>query len=465
MSEKRTLRSLKGLSVGLFGFAFVRMWDIAIANLYAQCFPASDWLVGDLVHMAKLPAFILIVLLAAKIMPLHKRRLLPELAAASMVASSLAIFLIPPTAPAYLGVMTIFVMVGAAGSALAILQWAELQGCLNPFRLAIYISGAFCLGTLLGWIALGTSGAQLLCLLVLAPIISCATLRSSFIGIPQEDLPEPGKKKVRLPWKIILLFGIYEFAFGFSQEVSQHSTESFTLGMLSVSLALFVAVYFFSHKFDFAQSFRAPFILLACGFLSTFLAVLPGNFLSDLLVSAGYSLIFLLLTMLLCDISHQYRVSAAFLCGIEQLIMYTKVFGHATANALGGAHATSTTIQGVSIALVLLVMLVSLVFVSQKEYSRWLASFSRNKNEVLQVGVSREEAVTHLENHYALSPREKEVFRLMAQEKSAADIENELCIANGTLKSHTRRIYQKMDVHAKSDLLALIKETQENLKS
>ena len=55
-----------------------------------------------------------------------------------------------------------------------------------------------------------------------------------------------------------------------------------------------------------------------------------------------------------------------------------------------------------------------------------------------------------------LSPREREVFELLAQGKRPSAIERELVIANGTLKSHTRRIYQKLGIHSKKELLAMV---------
>ena len=57
---------------------------------------------------------------------------------------------------------------------------------------------------------------------------------------------------------------------------------------------------------------------------------------------------------------------------------------------------------------------------------------------------------------HGLSPREKEVFQLIALGKTAPVISDELCIAEGTLKSHTQRIYQKLGVHSRDELRALV---------
>lgn len=61
-----------------------------------------------------------------------------------------------------------------------------------------------------------------------------------------------------------------------------------------------------------------------------------------------------------------------------------------------------------------------------------------------------------LSQAYGLSPRECEVFNLLARGKTATQIERELVIANGTVKSHTRRIYQKFGIHTKRELVEMI---------
>ena len=57
---------------------------------------------------------------------------------------------------------------------------------------------------------------------------------------------------------------------------------------------------------------------------------------------------------------------------------------------------------------------------------------------------------------YGLSPRETEVFLLLARGRDTAYIQKSLFISAGTVSSHRRRIYQKMGVHTKQELLDLV---------
>ncbi len=55
-----------------------------------------------------------------------------------------------------------------------------------------------------------------------------------------------------------------------------------------------------------------------------------------------------------------------------------------------------------------------------------------------------------------LSPRESEVLLLLAQGRSRTFIQSELFLSDGTVKTHIRHIYQKLDVHSKQELISLI---------
>lgn len=57
---------------------------------------------------------------------------------------------------------------------------------------------------------------------------------------------------------------------------------------------------------------------------------------------------------------------------------------------------------------------------------------------------------------YGLSRRERDILLLLAQRKTAGEIERELYVSNATVKTHTRNIYKKMGVHKKEELLATL---------
>lgn len=59
---------------------------------------------------------------------------------------------------------------------------------------------------------------------------------------------------------------------------------------------------------------------------------------------------------------------------------------------------------------------------------------------------------------YGLSPRETEVFRLLMQGRSRSFIQNELFLAEGTVKTHTSRVYRKLGVDNKQEMITLVQQ-------
>ena len=56
---------------------------------------------------------------------------------------------------------------------------------------------------------------------------------------------------------------------------------------------------------------------------------------------------------------------------------------------------------------------------------------------------------------YALSPRETEVFMLLAQGRTCSFVQEELVLAESTVKTHMSHIYAKLGVHSKQEIIDL----------
>jgi DNA-binding CsgD family transcriptional regulator len=57
---------------------------------------------------------------------------------------------------------------------------------------------------------------------------------------------------------------------------------------------------------------------------------------------------------------------------------------------------------------------------------------------------------------YQLTSRESEVFALLAQGFTIPAISKELYVSENTIKSHVKSIYQKLDIHARAELISLV---------
>ncbi len=73
---------------------------------------------------------------------------------------------------------------------------------------------------------------------------------------------------------------------------------------------------------------------------------------------------------------------------------------------------------------------------------------------VFQDRISKQAAL--LRQHYRLSAREAEVMELIARGNTVARIAEDLVVSENTIRTHSKRIYAKLDIHKKQELLDLI---------
>jgi DNA-binding NarL/FixJ family response regulator len=59
---------------------------------------------------------------------------------------------------------------------------------------------------------------------------------------------------------------------------------------------------------------------------------------------------------------------------------------------------------------------------------------------------------------YRLTAREAEVLELIARGNSVAHIAETLIVSENTIRTHSKRLYVKLNIHKRQDLLALLEE-------
>ena len=69
---------------------------------------------------------------------------------------------------------------------------------------------------------------------------------------------------------------------------------------------------------------------------------------------------------------------------------------------------------------------------------------------------SLEDRIDSVASRYGFSAREREVFELWVTGHDAQYIQDELVISRSTVKTHVRHIYEKCDVHSRSDLMRVL---------
>ena len=80
----------------------------------------------------------------------------------------------------------------------------------------------------------------------------------------------------------------------------------------------------------------------------------------------------------------------------------------------------------------------------------------RNKREE---ETTPNDPVAGIAEKYGLTPREKDVFILLAEGKSAKEIAEELFISDGTVRVHTHNLYQKLGISKRSQIYQMVLDT------
>lgn len=63
---------------------------------------------------------------------------------------------------------------------------------------------------------------------------------------------------------------------------------------------------------------------------------------------------------------------------------------------------------------------------------------------------------SRIRDHFRLSAREAEVMELLARGNSVARIAEMLVVSENTVRTHSKRIYVKLDIHKRQELVDLI---------
>ena len=289
-----------------------------------------------------------------------------------------------------------------------------------------------------------------------------------------------------------------------------------------ITLALIWLCVLFSESFDLRGIYK--FAVLIMAFFFQLLPIFVGTPLEHVLALAGYGTFNVLVWILLADITHTYRVDTFKVFGIGWgMITFGVFIGSLLGAFLCDVLAPFSPQALTSVALIsTIAVLLSYMFVLKESDMVELTTIGELEEQTSDSaqavaaghgvhrqassagsvpGAAAQEAVTDADGmllaldagiastapgthgerampdaefkprfvsrcnkvaqEYGLSEREAQIMILYAKGRSYARIQEELFISRGTLTTHLRHIYQKMDVHNKQELLDLIEERRD----
>lgn len=314
-------------------------------------------------------------------------------------------------------------------------------------------------------------------LLVMAlPLLSALSMKCCLKGNPPDDTaptsPTPHVPTALNPHKLIgkitfvsLIFGLCNALMPNMMEIG-NTNALYSLVMPTATLfalAVFVVLTLFSRHYDFAFAYKPALLLMVAGYL----IVIP--FQSSLLVSGfavtSYTCFNVMNWLLLSEACHRFGLSplVAFSWGRSALVAGGLVGLGFYALLSASPNSALSSFSFVAMTCVLLLLFGYLCVFTERDIdllamrpitmSQELSSSEqallikyRNTVEVCDIIARRND----------LGERARDVLICLAQGYKASDIEEELYMARGTVNTHTNRIYKRLGIHKRKELLDLI---------
>lgn len=343
--------------------------------------------------------------------------------------------------------------ISGVGYALFDLFWLEYLAGLPPTSVAFCYGGSWVGRALILLLIDGFQNFYRQSWLIALPLLSFFLLNRVGESFREHGLsPILSSGSISFPWKPLVLIALYAFAYGCGTWLVFYSDNlALNLGILIPAFAVCMAVLAPKKWFNFATMYRFILPTATAGFVVLLVVGVVGEGIATFFVRASYTSIFIYATIVLCNISRRYRISAAWLFGL---------FNVTQISFLGFGTALFSCVPSMAVVLVCVVCILVVTFIIISEPtldSDWNITLSATDRELGEYA-RKEAAVNALTRQAYLTEREREILLLLSQGQTVRAIGNRLSIAPGTVKAHIQHIYKKAGVHTKEELMALLEE-------
>lgn len=353
--------------------------------------------------------------------------------------------------------------VAIVGAGLSLLLWKEFYACLSPVRIALYLVCATLAGEAMRIVLLGLNPVYMLVGISLLPVVSTVTLMRAFRSLPEEERPRAADAGAcRIPVKLLTVVAAYSLCYGLVSKTSDSSVAITALSKLLPALLVIASILLQSERFGFNDVYRLAMPLAICG--GALFCGFPGMdpTIANFFVSFGYRVCQILVTVGLGSMARTLGINASFLFGAELATQYAaslvgKIVQLPAVQILlpVSAHGVLTLLACLAAAAVALLSM-------RNEKGRIpFYGLSSELQEPVSARAALALCAQRAAGLHGLSERELEILQLLLEDKTLAQIGRELCIAEGTVKSHANRIYRKMSVSGRKELVDAVQKDSE----
>lgn len=461
---------LDGLVPFVAMLACARAWLTLVLILPTQAYSASIS-IHNVFDIAYCLLGILVAIKARKWIPLVLHKKLRVCSLALMLgASILSITLqaMPLFSPVLTSSASILMAIfGGVGFALLLVMSGENISSLPLVKIVLTSTLGNLLSSVLIFFFGELQGIRLFAMILLLPVLAYLALKYQRKYTTAHGTIASVVPKFHQPWRLFGLFAAFCFVYGLrSQQLAAGAGRHSSLSTAIVMIVLFIAVYFFSERFSIMKVLQAPFALLICGFMLVPGLGISSSIIQDYLVSMSYSLMSVLVSLSMYAIAKSRGIPIALLYGVYIATQIFIVLGEQTELLLSSIDLAISQQEFVINVVAMAIMLAAVLFFffDRNNENHWesraISDELENSNKPADLLYEKKcEAVIAT---YHLSPREAEVFNLLARGASNAKIERELYIAEGTVKAHTRHIYEKLGINNRKALVEFVEAVNAN---
>ena len=386
--------------------------------------------------------------------PLSDVKGLPPLAAVLTALGTVAISH-PALAGTGDGASTLYLagsLLTGVGSGIVVVLWAELLASLGSLLIAAV---AYLLVRLLP-----IDVAQLV--VALLPLVSMGCFVHFKRSVPR---PPRAMRNVRVrekpPVRMMVIAVFFGVSFGAMKGLIAPVGDDWIgvrdqLNIIAIAggaLAVFVTMSVYKMDFDHL-TYQIALPLMAAGFLFLPLHE-PWNVIGTAVHQFGYQYFYIVLWALWPVLASRGSVPTGWVVGWGLLCIQLGQFVGSVAAAIALTFVQSDLGLAMVSAGVIFAILIIALFAMGSGSANTGWGFVKPMEEA-DAASDFEKAGTRLARRCRLSPREIEVFFLLAKGRNRAYIREELVIGDETVKSHIKSIYRKADVHSQQELIDLL---------
>lgn len=471
----------------IVGFALCWAWiDTALVGLPSAQLLSTQTSLGELTSMVSvvfcIGAYALCYLRPTFSRMLRTRKIQWLTAAAACLGTALV-----HTPNPALASMPTLIGLALAGVAMAllVLMWAEDYASDPHSRGYIWVAGSIALSFPLYLFATELSHWLRIIIVAGFPLASCALLRTvERQGVPDATRPpllaRGGKNGAGREIHILGFSGslaFWFFAFGFVFGIMQRFSPATDMlspilmdfqqgGRALAAVVFFVGLYFFSWKPHTTYRISTIIVLGA-------LVVLPifgsnNTFAAGFIAHTAYGFFECMTWSIIFETMRVHQRDAGTEASAARLLSALGLLGGTLVILVARDVFAANALQMQSIlssAVCMLVVSVMMVLGNTTDNNVWAMMKAGNE--------SRSQARNHSENSLAagtarlgercgLTDREMQILALLAEGRSSPYISEELLIGVNTVNTHKRRIYQKLGIHNKQELIDKVRHAAED---